>query len=205
MPSSGSLLSRITRGQSLREWFTELIQFGAVGAIAYVVDTGLFNILVYGPGHIMATHPVGAKVISAVVATLVAWVGNRYWTFRHARRSTARWELAMFLLVNLGGIAVAAGCLGFSRYVLNLSGPVADNIAGNIIGVGLGTIFRYLCYRYVVFTEEPGTAGASPGAANPTLGTTPSAVITDDDAAAPHSPMRPAATPHRDSTLPECH
>lgn len=190
MPSSGSLLSRITRNQSLREWFIELIQFGAVGAAAYVVDTGLFNILVYGPGQVMATHPVGAKVVSAIVATLVAWVGNRYWTFRHARRSTARWELAMFLLVNLGGIAVAAGCLGFSRYVLNLSGPVADNIAGNIIGVGLGTVFRYLCYRYVVFTEAPSPASSGPainaaaGAGSGAISAAPAGVITNDDAAA---------------------
>ncbi|MDO5726893.1 MAG: GtrA family protein [Bowdeniella nasicola] len=147
------------RRQSWREWLIEVLRFGIVGALAYVIDTGLFNFLVYGPGHLWREIPVRAKVFSAIVATLCAWVGNRYWTFRHQRRSTARWELFMFIVVNLGGIAIAAGSLAFSRYVLQLNSLLADNIAGNIIGVGLGTIFRYLCYRYIVFT---GDADAAP-------------------------------------------
>lgn len=140
--------------QTLGQWLIEVLQFGIVGAVAYVVDTGLFNLLVYGPGHICAHIPVRAKIISALVATLCAWVGNRYWTFRHQRRSTASRELVMFIVVNLGGIAIAAASLATSRYLLGYSSQLADNIAGNVIGVGLGTIFRYLCYRFIVFTGD---------------------------------------------------
>lgn len=144
------------RRQSFSAWLTELAKFGAIGAIAYVIDTGGFNLLVYGPGHMLAEHPVTAKIISACVATLFAWVGNRYWTFAGARRSTPLRELVMFLLVNAGGIIIAAASLWISRYVLGYTSQLADNIAGNIIGVGLGTIFRYLCYRYIVFTGDGG-------------------------------------------------
>lgn len=144
--------------QTLRQWLIEVVQFGIVGALAYVVDTGLFNLLVYGPGHMFAQMPVRAKVISAIVATLFAWVGNRYWTFRHQRRSTAGRELVMFIVVNLGGIVIAAACLATSRYLLGYTSQLADNISGNIIGVGLGTIFRYLCYRFIVFTGDDADA-----------------------------------------------
>lgn len=142
--------------QTLRQWLIEVLQFGIVGGLAYIIDTGLFNLLVYGPGHILAQMPVRAKIISAIVATLFAWVGNRYWTFRHQRRSTASRELVMFIVVNLGGIVIAAACLATSRYLLGYTSQLADNIAGNVIGVGLGTIFRYLCYRFVVFTGDGG-------------------------------------------------
>ena len=57
----------------------------------------------------------------------------------------------MFVIVNLGGIVIAAATLWISRYALGFTSQLADNIAGNIIGVGLGTVFRYLCYRYFVF------------------------------------------------------
>ena len=50
---------------------------------------------------------------------------------------------------------IAVGCLWFSHYVLELTSPLADNIAANVVGVGLGTIFRYFCYKYLVFTGAP--------------------------------------------------
>ncbi len=122
-------------------------------------DTGLFNLLVYGPGEFLLTQPTLAKVISASVATLVAWLGNRYWTFSGKRSATAGRELVMFVLVNVGGMLVAVLTLWFSYYVLGLTSPVAVNVSANIVGVALGTIFRYICYRYWVFS---GVAAAAP-------------------------------------------
>lgn len=140
------------RRQSLGEWLRELVRFAFVGAAAYVVDTGLFNLLLLGPGQVLGDQPVVAKVVSASVATLVAWLGNRYWTFSGSKRASRTRELIMFALVNVGGMAVAVLTLAVSHYVLGFTSPLADNIAANVVGVGLGTVFRYLCYRYVVFT-----------------------------------------------------
>jgi putative flippase GtrA len=56
--------------------------------------------------------------------------------------------------VNIGGMIVAVGCLAVSHYVLGLRSPLADNIAANGVGLVLGTAFRYVCYRYIVFTED---------------------------------------------------
>jgi hypothetical protein len=52
------------------------------------------------------------------------------------------------------GLLIAAGCLGFSRYVLDLHTALADNISANVIGLGLGTLFRFWSYRKFVFVEE---------------------------------------------------
>src|SRR6476469_7463584 len=62
----------------------QLAKFGVVGSIAYVVDVGLFNLLSdAGSSPLLAGQPLLAKVVSTGVATVVAWLGNRYWTFRH--------------------------------------------------------------------------------------------------------------------------
>ncbi len=147
--------------QTLQEWLAELFKFGFVGGVAYIVDTGLFNLLRFGPGELLLDKPLTAKVLSVAVATLVAWLGNRYWTFAGKRSETAGRELVMFVLVNVGGMLVAVLTLWFSHYVLRLTSPLADNISANVIGVGLGTIFRYVAYRYWVFPQE--SESSSPG------------------------------------------
>ena len=58
----------------------------------------------------------------------------------------------MFVLVNIAGMLIALACLWFSRYVLDLRSQVADNISANVVGLVLGTAFRYIMYRYVVFS-----------------------------------------------------
>ncbi|GAA1989067.1 GtrA family protein [Isoptericola halotolerans] len=129
----------------------ELLRFGSVGAVAFVVDLAVFNLMLHGPVDVLAHKPITVRVIAAAVATLVAWVGNRYWTFaaRRTRRRTR--ELLEFAAVNVGGLAISAGCLAVSRYVLGLDSPLADNVAANGIGLVLSTVFRYVMYRTVVF------------------------------------------------------
>lgn len=141
---------------------TELIKFGSVGGVAYIVDTGLFNMLRFGPGEILGDSPLTAKVISACVATLVAWLGNRYWTFSAKRTTNSARELFQFAVVNVGGMGVALACLWFSHYVLGLTSPIADNISANVVGVILGMIFRYFLYRHWVFTGDSGAAPRPP-------------------------------------------
>ena len=132
----------------------ELAKFGSVGAVAYVVDLGLFNLLSFGPGEVLGHKPLTAKIVSVAVATLVAWVGNRYWTFS-ARRTQARGrELAAFVVVNVGGMLIAVGCLAISTYALGLTSPLAKNISANVVGLALGTAFRYVAYRRLVFTGD---------------------------------------------------
>lgn len=144
----------VLRGQTPVAWLLEVVRFAAVGGLAFVVDVGLFNLLRFGPGELLGAKPLTAKVVSVAVSVLVAWLGNRYWTFSGSRQESRGRELFMFVLVNLGGMAIAVTCLAVSHYVLGLTSPLADNVAANGVGLVLGTAFRYVCYRYVVFTAR---------------------------------------------------
>ncbi|MCU1431102.1 MAG: polysaccharide synthesis protein GtrA [Actinotalea sp.] len=149
----------------MRRNLAELGRFGSVGAVAYVVDVGLFNLLRFGPGEVLGHKPLTAKVIAVAVAMLVSWLGNRYWTFAGRRTAHPVRELVAFTLVNGLGMAAAVGCLAFSHYVLGLTSPLADNISANVVGLALGTAIRYAAYRSVVFTGvEPAVSPPVPGA-----------------------------------------
>lgn len=127
----------------------EVAKFGAVGAIAFVVNVGLFNLLSAGP---LDGHEKLSLTIASAVSIVVAWFGSRYWTFRH-REQTARAPFLTFVLMNIIGAGIAVVCLAISHDLLGFHSRLADNISGNVIGVGLGTLFRFWAYRTFVFTE----------------------------------------------------
>lgn len=136
----------------LHQLVREGLKFATVGGVGYIVDIGLFNILLYaGSQGILHDQPLQAKTVSVIAATIVTYVGHRAWTFRHRARVKHSRGYPLFFLFNGIGLGIALGCLGFSRYVLDLSGPLADNISANVVGLALGTLFRYWAYRTWVF------------------------------------------------------
>ncbi|MFA7324195.1 MAG: GtrA family protein [Candidatus Nanopelagicales bacterium] len=136
--------------------FHEVAKFGAVGLTALVVDIGLFNLLRFAGGQgPMFDRPISAKVVSVAVATVVAYFGNRYWTWRDRGRTHMSRELLMFFLLNGVGMLISVGCLWLSHYALGLTSALADNLSANVIGLGLGTLFRFWSYRKWVFPAMP--------------------------------------------------
>jgi putative flippase GtrA len=138
--------------------YREAIKFGVVGALAFVIDVGLMNLL---RATVLEDKPTTAKIISASVATAFAWVGNRAWTFRHRRSRRMHHEALLFFLTNGVALLIGAGTIAFSHYVLGLQTLAADNIA-NIIGIALGTLFRFWAYRTVVFSKQEILEDVSP-------------------------------------------
>jgi putative flippase GtrA len=126
----------------------ELMKFGVVGGVAFLVDVSLFNAFLY-----LTDKPLTSKTASTVVATTVAYVGNRYWTFRHRSRSGVSREYALFFVLNGVGLAISLGCLALSHYVLGFTSRLADNVAANVVGLTLATVFRFWSYRRWVFRE----------------------------------------------------
>jgi putative flippase GtrA len=131
----------------------EIAKFGVVGLVAFVVDVAVFNFLLYHSSGLLHGKPTTAKVVSTLVATVVSYIGNRFWTFRHRDRVGNAREYVLFFLINGIGLAIAAGCVAFSNYVLGLTSPLANNISANVVGLGLGTMFRFWAYRKWVFPE----------------------------------------------------
>lgn len=138
------------RDLALKLW-REVAKFGAVGGVAFLIDSAIFLWLISGP---MADSHVKSKAIAVAVATLFSWVGNRYWTFRHRRTQTRARELVMFVLMNLIGLGIQSGCVVVSYYLLGLTSATASFVSGSIIGMGLAMVFRFIAYKFWVFTGD---------------------------------------------------
>ena len=151
----------------MRLLFGQLARFGVVGLGGLVLDVGIFNLLrltVLAPDEV-ASGPLIAKVISTSVAIAFNWLGNRYWTFRATRRRQALREALEFIAVSLGGSLISLLCLWVSHYVLGFTSVLADNISSNVIGLALGTAFRFVFYRWWVFhpNRTPAPSGTVSG------------------------------------------
>ncbi|ONI61623.1 hypothetical protein ALI44B_14705 [Leifsonia sp. ALI-44-B] len=147
--------------------------FLVIGGLAFLVDAGLYNLLVYWGGHgVLHDLPLVAKIISIATASVATYVGNKFLTYRDRPTRVSARQIAIFVVINLiaGGLQLA--CLGFSRYVLHLDDAVSDNIFGTVIGQIVATAFRYVTYGRFVFPKQadgPAQPGPStePGSDDP--------------------------------------
>jgi putative flippase GtrA len=130
---------------------TELGKFFGVGLMAYLVAVGGFNLLVHLDSAPLKSKPLTASILSGALSILVAYFGNRHWTWKERQRSGASREITLFFIINLISLSFTVICLAISRYILGFDSALADNISANIIGVGIGTLFRFWSYRTIVF------------------------------------------------------
>jgi len=94
-------LARARGALGRRDNWTQLMRFCAVGASGYVVNLGVYTLLV----EVAGVHYLLAATISFLVAVTNNYTWNRLWTFRHQRGHVA-YQGLRFLVVST--IALAA-------------------------------------------------------------------------------------------------
>jgi putative flippase GtrA len=131
----------------------ELSAFGVVGAVCFVLDLGIFQLLYV---HTDA-GPVLAKLVSTVIATTVAYFGNRYWSFSQRARTGIRREYLLFFLINALTLVLSLAVVAVVHHGLHQDSTLVLQIA-NVASIALGTVIRFLAYRRWVFpAQEPVT------------------------------------------------
>jgi putative flippase GtrA len=116
-------------------------KFMVVGAIGFVVDFGLFNLLIepfnqllsvgaplftllvnlgLDPSFVVTLAPTFAGTISFIAAIISNFLWNRYWTYPDSRSKSPRRQFVMFLLVSLAGILIRIPIITF------LHGPLTS-------------------------------------------------------------------------------
>jgi putative flippase GtrA len=155
MPAMLSLRHRIA------ELTPELAKFGAVGLIGAVVDLGGAAVLHGAVG----IGPMISKAVSLTAATVLTYLGSRFWTFRHRVNQALLREGTLFAALNLVGLAIAEAVIAAATYGLGLKSALAYN-AASVVGTGFGTIFRYFSYKKWVFlADAPAVAAVEAGEA----------------------------------------
>ena len=141
-------------GRRLQRFAAEASKFLTVGGVATLVALVLFNALVHGyfggPGP-LNDQPLLAFVLANLVGMVVSYRGSRSWAFRDREAVGPTGGRVAFFVINVLSMAIPLGCLAFTRYVLGLTDPLSDNIAANVVGLGLGTAARFWAIRRWIF------------------------------------------------------
>ncbi len=144
MPSARTLMVR------LRRIAPEAFAFGVIGA----ANTALYLAITY------VALPIGAvkaTVLATVITTTLAYLANRYWTYRNHTRSALRREYTLFFGFNLVGMIIQSGAVAIAKYGWNLN--ESDHklliMAITLVAAGVATIFRFWAYRTFVFLKPP--------------------------------------------------
>ncbi len=122
------------------------IKFVVVGAIGFVVDFGIFNLLLnpvnslvlpgtwlyallsgFGFSNYFITHlgPTIASSISFVAAVFSNFLWNRYWTYPDSRSRSRRRQFTMFFLVSVVGVLIRLPIVFFMT-------PVFRSLVSNV-------------------------------------------------------------------------
>jgi putative flippase GtrA len=142
------VLERVSRrvGTTWRMLLKELSAFGVVGAVCFLIDLGVFQLLYAHAG----VGAVTAKLVSTLVSMTLAYLGHRHWSFSHRARTGLRREYLLFAVVNGVTLLQGLGLVAFVRYGLHQGDTLVLQVT-NIVAIALGTVVRYLSYRRWVF------------------------------------------------------
>ena len=99
----------------------QLIKFGAVGAVGFVVNLAVFNGLMLTVLANVHARTLFATVIATLVAIGTNWVGNRYWAFAgSAQRRTPPARASSSSSSASPGMGIPLLCVWVSHYLLGL-------------------------------------------------------------------------------------
>ncbi|SDT76505.1 GtrA family protein [Actinoplanes derwentensis] len=151
MPSVSTLTERV------RHLAPEAIAFGVIGAGNTLLYLAIYYVA-------MPIGPVKSSVLATVITTTLAYLANRYWTYRHHTRTALRREYTLFFGFNLLGMLIQSGMTALGKYGFGLSehDDKLRLLAMTTLGIGIATIFRFWSYRTFVFLKPPvdGNEGA---------------------------------------------
>jgi putative flippase GtrA len=126
----------------------EIGKFGIVGIVSTVITFSIQNALY---GHV---GPTTSVVTANAIATCFAYVGNRYWAFKHRKTANMGRETVLFIFFNVVGTLIQTGFVDFNHYLLHHHDRISFDIA-SVVGIVIATLFRLVCYRKFVFNEVP--------------------------------------------------
>jgi len=132
--------------QRFRHLIHEGFKFLVIGAVGTIVTFGVAN----------ALHDIGkykAITITTILATVVTFLGNRYWTFRHRQGAGTTRESILFFVLNAVGLLIYYACIGLTD-AAGLGGSKLWYNAALVVGTVLGTIFRFWSYRKWVWKAK---------------------------------------------------
>jgi putative flippase GtrA len=140
-----------------RQLIHEFAKFGVIGVIGLFITNGVYDVLY---NH-LGVGPVKSTTIATIIAAVVTYLGNRYWSFRHRERTGVLRETIVFLVLNGIGLLIQDAAVAVNYYILGLGTNKAAGFVALNFGIAVATLFRFWSYRRFVWLSPPAEGGGT--------------------------------------------
>lgn len=130
-------------------------KFIIVGFSNTFIDFGVLNLLMWIFNSYKGSSIIPFKTTSFIIANINSYLWNKYWTFKQKQKKHVAQEYGTFLVVS--GVALGIHLL-IVYFVTTFIPPIIvgkelwANVA-NVIAVGIGFIWNFIGYKFIVFKK----------------------------------------------------
>jgi dolichol-phosphate mannosyltransferase len=126
---------RIGKGTKNPDNWIQLVQFGIVGAIGYVVNLAVFGFCT----AVLDVHHIPAAITAFGIAVTNNFLWNRHWTFDHAKGEHAGFQAARFFTVS-----VLALCINLAALQVLIEAVELPELLSQAIAVAFAMPFNFI-------------------------------------------------------------
>ena len=137
----------------MKKLIEQILKFGVVGIVAFLIDWGILNLLV-GVFHM---HNVIAATISFTIALIFNYFASMKYVFRH-RPDMARWmEMAIFVFSAVVGLLINGLIIWLSTYGMNKDAFITQHAeyllrtnVGKLIATVVVAIWNFIIRKWLL-------------------------------------------------------
>ncbi len=137
----------------VKKLIEQILKFGVVGIIAFLIDWGILNLLV-GVFHM---HNVIAATISFTIALIFNYFASMKYVFRH-RPDMARWmEMAIFVFSAVVGLLINGLIIWLSTYGMNKDAFITQHAEyllrtniGKLIATVIVAVWNFIIRKWLL-------------------------------------------------------
>jgi putative flippase GtrA len=127
----------ITLTKSNRKEFKRFTKFLVVGVTGFIVDFGIFNLLL----RALSFPPVLAQAISFTLAAINNFIWNRYWTYPDSRSKPILRQFGTFFVLSVIGLLIRTPIFAlFSGPMVALVESMQSGVFAGLINYVTGTL-----------------------------------------------------------------
>ena len=127
-----------------QEIIQQVLRFGGVGSIGFVVDGGLLWFFIT-----QGIDPYYARLMSFPIAVLATWWLNRIWTFENADRAKPFSQFKRYMAIQILGALTNYSV--YALYLWTFNATAGNAMIGFALGSTLGMFVNFIGVRRLVF------------------------------------------------------
>ncbi len=139
-------------------FFFQLAKFGLIGTANFIVDLGIFSLLIWMTGIAEGTSIAIFKIASVSVAIINSYIWNKFWSFDEHRtdEQTLRKQFFQFIAVSVSAMALNTG---ITYALINAAGDIFElgparwATAASAIASIATLLWNFVGYKFFVFKK----------------------------------------------------